>query len=375
MPYHIAHSNPDSFVRLVPSMASPPLLDIAALTAPIPGDDPAGTPAPLTVRQKLEALRKDFEPHPENPALAPVPKKPDWAQIRRLTEETLTRTSKDLETALRLTEALLKSEGFAGLRDGLRLICELVASCWDRLHPIPDEGEGMEVRAERFYWIAEADKGSRLPQSVREAPLVKVVEPATADRKAQEHDLSYSGAQAAMRGQGEVPAALVANAEPKDAEVADDLTQCLEELTRLEQLLTDKCGKKDAPGLSGLRTALEDCGKYLATVVRRHQPAAAPVSANGASNGDAAFSARPMVTASREEAYRQLGHIADVLEQLEPHSPIPYLLRRAIELGKMPFRQLIQELIREPNLLAEVRREFGLRDAESTTSDAAPPAT
>jgi type VI secretion system protein ImpA len=372
MPYHIAQSNPDSFPRLAPSMASPPLLDIAALTAPIPGDDPAGTPAPLTVRQKLEALRKDFEPHPENPSLPPVAKKPDWAQIRRLTEETLTRTSKDLETALRLTEALLKAEGFAGLRDGLRLVSELTTTCWDRLHPVPDEGEGMEVRAERFYWIAEPDKGARLPQSVREAPLVKVVEPATAERKAQEHHLSYHAAQAAMRGQGELHAAALDKAEPKDAEVADDLSQCLEELTQLEHVLKEKCGK-EAPGLTSLRTALDDCAKYLATVARRQQPAAA-ASANGAGNGDTFAAPRPGVASSREEAYRQLAYIADVLEQLEPHSPIPDLLRRAIELGKMPFRQLIQELVREPNLLAEVRREFGLRGADSTTPEAAPPA-
>jgi type VI secretion system protein ImpA len=350
-------------------MASPPLLDIAALTAPIPGDDPAGTPAPLTVRQKLEALRKDFEPHPENPSLPPVPKKPDWAQIRRLTEETLTRTSKDLETALRLTEALLKADGFAGLRDGLRLVCELISACWDRLHPVPDEGEGMEVRAERFYWIAEPDKGSRLPQSVREAPLIKVIEPATADRRAQEHHLSYHAAQAAMRGQGEVRAAALSAAEPTNAEVAEDLRQCLEELTRLEQLLQEKCGK-EAPGLTSLRTALEDCGKYLATVARRpaEPPTPPPPHDNGGGNGAVL---RPGTASSREEAYRQLGQIADVLEQLEPHSPIPDLLRRAIELGKMPFRQLVQELIREPNLLAEVRREFGLRDAESSTHDGA----
>jgi type VI secretion system protein ImpA len=282
----------------------------------------------------------------------------------------LTRTSKDIETALRLTEALLKTEGFAGLRDGLTLVRELVTTCWDRLHPVPDEGEGMEVRAERFYWIAEKDKGSRLPHSVREAPLLKVVQPATADQRAQVHEFSYQAAQLAMRGQGEVSAAALAKAEPKDEHVADDVAQCLEELTQLENALTDKCGK-DAPGLTGLRTALEECGQHLAAVNRRRQPVesanGAPSASGSASNGAPLLSG---ATASREEAYRQLGHIADVLEQLEPHSPIPDLLRRAIELGKMPFRELIQELVREPNLLAEVRREFGLR-ADGTAASVA----
>ena len=35
--------------------------------------------------------------------------------------------------------------------------------------------------------------------------------------------------------------------------------------------------------------------------------------------------------------------VADALARIEPHSPIPDLLRRAVELGRMPFRRLIKE--------------------------------
>ena len=41
-------------------MASPPLLDIDSLVAPIPGDSPAGAPLPYDVRLKLEELRKEI---------------------------------------------------------------------------------------------------------------------------------------------------------------------------------------------------------------------------------------------------------------------------------------------------------------------------
>src|SRR5262249_4555492 len=142
-------------------MPSAALLDFATLVAPIPGENPAGSPVPLTLRQKLEAMRKEFEPHPDNPSLPPVPKKPDWQGIERLAQETLINTSKDLETTFRLAEALVKLHGVVGLRDSLHLLNELAAQCWDRFHPTPEEGEGMEVRAERFYWITEPDKGAR----------------------------------------------------------------------------------------------------------------------------------------------------------------------------------------------------------------------
>ena len=49
---------------------------------------------------------------------------------------------------------------------------------------------------------------------------------------------------------------------------------------------------------------------------------------------------------------------------MEPHSPIPDLLRRAVELGRMPFRRLITQLIRDPGQLAEVFREFGIKEGE-----------
>ena len=74
---------------------------------------------------------------------------------------------------------------------------------------------------------------------------------------------------------------------------------------------------------------------------------------------------------SRAEAYRQLARAAAVLQELEPHSPIPYLVQRAVQLGSLPFPDLIKALIREPNVLAELAREFGLGEAPS---GGAPPA-
>jgi type VI secretion system protein ImpA len=89
----------------------------------------------------------------------------------------------------------------------------------------------------------------------------------------------------------------------------------------------------------------------------------APAASNGAGAGTGGFGG-PMAT--REEAYRQLAKVADVLEHLEPHSPIPDLLRRAIQLGRMPFRELVRELVREPTMLTEIRREFGIKEPESS---------
>jgi predicted component of type VI protein secretion system len=69
---------------------------------------------------------------------------------------------------------------------------------------------------------------------------------------------------------------------------------------------------------------------------------------------------------SRAEAYRQLERAAAVLQELEPHSPIPYLVRRAVELGALPFPELIKVLIRDANVLNELSRELGLKEPPQT---------
>jgi len=101
----------------------------------------------------------------------------------------------------------------------------------------------------------------------------------------------------------------------------------------------------------------------------RAVPEAAPSGDGEVASGGAATAAgalRPAV--SRADAYRQLAQAAALLRQLEPHSPIPYLIQRAVELGSMPFPQLIRALIREQNVLTELNRELGIKEGGTPPS-------
>jgi len=53
--------------------------------------------------------------------------------------------------------------------------------------------------------------------------------------------------------------------------------------------------------------------------------------------------------AVRADAYRRLESVADYLETLEPHSPVPRLVRRAVAWGNMSFHQLLVELTHNNN--------------------------
>jgi type VI secretion system protein ImpA len=342
-------------------MASQPLLDFDPLLVPIPGDNPAGGAIPFEIREKLEEGRKeinleDFDP--EDPAKPTEAKKADWNGIIRLAQETLSKTSKDLLVSARLTEALVKQHGFAGLRDGLHLMRLLVEQCWDRLNPPVEDGD-LEVRAGPFNWLADAEKGARFPQSVRRVPLM---EAGKGDKTKKfswlEWRLSQDGKGTVTRDEFEK--AILEAPRERFQNLEEDVNQCVDELTQLLQVLNGKMGSA-APGLIDLRAAVEDCRKLVKQILSQKGGGAGEGGEAGSDGtGEGGVADRH---GSREQAYRQLAQAAALLRQLEPHSPIPYLIQRAVELGSMPFPQLIRALIREPNILSELNRELGIKES------------
>ena len=66
---------------------------------------------------------------------------------------------------------------------------------------------------------------------------------------------------------------------------------------------------------------------------------------------------------SRAEAYRRLAEVADYLIRTEPHSPAPYLIRRAISWGGMTLEQLLPELVVGDAALKDLERLLKIETA------------
>jgi len=69
---------------------------------------------------------------------------------------------------------------------------------------------------------------------------------------------------------------------------------------------------------------------------------------------------------SRAEAYQRLAEAADFLQRTEPHSPTPYLVRRAIQWGNMDLRELLPHLIRNDHALLEVAQLLNISPAPNS---------
>jgi type VI secretion system protein ImpA len=344
-------------------MATPPAVDVAALLAPIPGPNPAGEPLPYPTREQFEELRKEDNPDsfaPNDPGRPTEFRKADWPAIVRLSQETLTKTSKDLLVAARLTEALVKVHGFIGLRDGMQLLRGLVEQCWDRIYPAIEDGD-LEVRAGPFNWLDDPIRGARFPTTLRSLPIV--------ERDNGKFKYGYADWEPPA-----APAKRKVSVEEFDRAVAETgrelleekaaaLTQCREDMNKLVQTLTAKIGPQ-AVGLGSVSQVVDKCTVLVRQILQRKAPAAQAVSDKPQENAGPATTAPSQAKAvTRADVYRQLGEAATVLRGLEPHSPIPYLLQRAVELGALSFPELIKELVRDANILGALNRELGIKDA------------
>ncbi|CAA0084174.1 Uncharacterised protein [BD1-7 clade bacterium] len=78
---------------------------------------------------------------------------------------------------------------------------------------------------------------------------------------------------------------------------------------------------------------------------------------------------------TRESAYRELRHIANFFKRTEPHSPVAYLLDKAIRWGAMPLNELLSELLKDqPDTRESIFKLTGLNDARPLPPVSAPPA-
>jgi type VI secretion system protein ImpA len=118
-----------------------------------------------------------------------------------------------------------------------------------------------------------------------------------------------------------------------------------------------------------VRKALQD-GQTLAQQILQRKgpppavapPAPPPEQAKATSGADGAA---PPATAAhrvqtREDLLNRLADASAQLLQLEPQSPIAYMIQRAVKLARLPLPELMKVLVRDPNVLGQLDRDLDL---------------
>src|SRR5262245_34608695 len=123
-----------------------------ALLAPVSETAPTGSnvrddPSPSSPYFQLKDLRKAARVAERNADSSGESAGfvPEWKTARDLAASIIAERSKDLEVAAWLIEALVRTDGFAGLRDGFQLTRSLIERYWDSLYSLEDE-EGVATK-------------------------------------------------------------------------------------------------------------------------------------------------------------------------------------------------------------------------------------
>jgi type VI secretion system protein ImpA len=145
----------------------------------------------------------------------------------------------------------------------------------------------------------------------------------------------------------------------------DAIAACENEIRELTALC-DQRFPEDAPNLVELSNLFGECHEYLGSRLQSAAPPE-PVAAMGpgAAPGDApapaaARGAGPI--ASRDDAFRRLREAADFLRRTEPHSPVPYLVDRAVSWGEMPFRDVLRDVLKDEKAFKNILETLGMTD-------------
>jgi type VI secretion system protein ImpA len=386
-------------------MPTPECIDVQSLIAAISDDNPTGEEltsmsasfekikstctTSKTNERKIRELRiSGGEDSDEMSRIDP----PDWKSVQKLATEILTKESKDLRVAAWLIEALLRNEGFAGIRDGLFVFKNLCEKYWDNIHPRPTDDDGHMDTVAQFNGFA--GEASLVPLSeipitgvydgqefnsidyTEAAELDSVSDASTREDRIQNGAVSFEQLENAVR---KTPGLFY-------VDLVEDLGTIESTLNEISDFLDLRClpdgyGEPTSPSVSGLRNKISEIKGNVEGLARAHlELAAADAEADAENAGDGQLittsngegnsqkAAARMATGnviSRDDAFEALRKVADYFERTEPHSPVSYALRQVVNWGTMSLPDLLAELIEDSSVLKSISKRIGMPVQES----------
>ena len=374
----------------------PPVIDIEAMLQPISEENPSGESLQYSglYDEIREARRAD-----DNLNLGEWQyelKTANYKQVIDLAVSALTTQTKDMQVAAWLGEALTKEHGFAGLRDSLQLMSGLQENFWETCFPEIDEGDE-EGRANAIEFM-----DRQTAQALREAPIAsgglsfiafeeskRFDIPENIDSLSSEEQEKYAKLRAEAeqfkRTTGEMWRKAKAQTRRAFYETLNlTLDECWEGYEALNRTIEEKFDPKQMPGLNSLKKALDEVRttvKKLLQEKRAEEPDPSDAAdGNGVLEADTSFDGSEVAAAggaltaggavrSRQEALKRLSEVAEFFRRTEPHSPVSYLVQRAVKWGNMPLESWLGEVIKDEAVLGQLRETLGVGSYDGGSTD------
>ncbi len=259
-------------------------IDIDAILAPIPGDNPAGEDLRYEpVYDEIKEARRADDDLDRGDWEYEI-KIADWDKAMALCVETLTERTKDLQIGAWLTEALVKTRGFEGLAAGLKILTVFLEEFWDNVYPEIDDDDldyrigpleflnnnlwfsikGILVtdpRAIQGYTWSQWEESRQVGSAkdlVNEFGDVNDVKKAARDEKIAEGKLTAE----------DFDAAVASSSKAYYVELDGVLTSCMDGFNAFDEAVDGKFGD-EGPRLSELKKAIEDCALFISRALKK----------------------------------------------------------------------------------------------------------
>ena len=372
-------------------MSTEPIIDIERILAPINDEQPTGEYLSLSdfggplmqVKDAYDEARKLIKEEQDRELSGGIDSQgqpwrtipaPNWDTIIDVGTTTLENKSKDFRIAAWLTEALLRKHALVGLRDGLDVCWGLCERFWTDIRPQPNEDDGHSATVGAFaglvtdasynavlatpvvFGTKPNERNERRYTALDYARAKDLETLADADERQRRLDLG----QIEMTEFRSIAALTPPEFHAENLAVVED---CIAKLNDIGDFLRDNCqddeyGEPTSPGVSGFREQLEYVRRLIQELLGNEEPDQEAEETGEEPEGAPGGSAKKEMT--REQAFQAIEKIAQFFERTEPHTPIYFALRQAIRWGRMPFPELLAELIDDRNTMEALRRLVGL---------------
>jgi len=374
---------------MIEELQQPSVIDLEGLLQPIPGENPSGESQRYSGLYDEIAEARRADANLSQGAWQTELKVADFGQVISLAVPALTSKTKDLQIGVWLTEALIKKHGFVGLRDGLKLIIGFQDQFWETLHPEIDEGDE-EGRANAISWLE-----TNVSFAIKGAPFTggegysymdwedsKTFDwPETIEGLPGEERERYTNLREQADRERRVTAEMwrketAATRRATCEKVNFLLEECWAAYNDLNRVIEEKFNRNQAPGITGLKKALDEVHsqvKKLLEEKRIEEPDAVfetaddEAGADGTDGADGRSGGVGGPVKNRQDALKRLAEIADFFQKTEPHSPVSYLVQRAVKWGHMGLDTWLQDVIKDNSIIEQVRQTLGFN-----TNDGAP---
>ena len=341
-------------------------MNIDALLAPIHPDAACGEDLSFSSEfDRIAELRRTDDPSLSQGEWVRELKSADFPAVRNLCADLLATRTKDLRLAGWLADAQSRTEGFAGLAQGLTLCAALCERYWDGLHPLPEDGD-YEQRTGNLAWllqqVVEAAKTVPLLQGTSLRCGRRVIESVRARKDAPEPGNGPTQ-ESIAQALAQTPASVLL-AMPQALDVA---------LTALAQLQAAVDARlPDGPAFAPARDALQDSLHLARRLLRergldtdtepmqRPNPDTETGLATSPPQTSAARTTGDHTLQTRAEALAHLRAVAAFFRRTEPHSPVAYLADKAAHWGELPLHLWLRSVLKDQGTLAQFDEMLGV---------------